>query len=67
MSAIHDRMPIILQPQDEARWLEPSDDLNMLYDLMRPYPDGKLIVQPVGHDINGTKIDNPRLITSILK
>jgi len=65
MSAIHDRMPIILQPEDESRWLEPSDDLNMLYDLMRPYLDGKLTVEPVGDDINGTKIDNPRLITSI--
>jgi putative SOS response-associated peptidase YedK len=65
MGSIHDRMPVILQPKDEARWLEPSDDLNMLYDIMRPYLDGKLIIQPVGDAINDTKIDNPRLITPI--
>jgi putative SOS response-associated peptidase YedK len=65
MSTIHDRMPIILQPQDEEKWLSDSDELNMLYDVMRPYPNGKLVISAVGDDINGTKIDNPRLITPI--
>jgi putative SOS response-associated peptidase YedK len=65
MSAVHDRMPIILRPEDEARWLEPSDDLNMLYDIMRPYLDAKLTIEPVGLDINSTKIDNPRLTTPL--
>lgn len=65
LAAIHDRMPIILQPEDEEKWLSDSDELNMLYDIMRPYSNGKLIIELVGHDINGIKIDNPRLITPV--
>lgn len=66
MSTVHNRMPIILQPQDEERWLGPSDELNMLYDIMRAYPDTKLAIYPVGDEINNIKIDNPRLITSVV-
>jgi putative SOS response-associated peptidase YedK len=62
---IHDRMPMILQPQDEERWLSASDEINMLYDIMRPYPNNSLTAHPVGHDVNGTKIDNPRLISPL--
>lgn len=65
MANIHDRMPVILQPEDEEKWLSDSDELNMLYDIMRPYPNGKLSIEAVGHDINGTKVNNPRLITPI--
>lgn len=65
-AAIGDRMPIILRPQDEKRWLNPSaTDINTIYDLMRPYENDKISVVPIGDDINSTKIDNPRLITPL--
>ena len=32
---IHDRMPVILEPADYGRWLEPGD---VPTDLLRPYP-----------------------------
>lgn len=66
LQSITDRMPIILQPDTEARWLDPAaSDVNTIYDLMRPYADGMLIVEHVGLDISGTKVDNPRLVTPI--
>jgi putative SOS response-associated peptidase YedK len=66
IAAIGDRMPIILQPQDEKRWLDSSaTDINTIYDLMRPYSNGNISIVPVGNDINSTKIDNPKLIAPI--
>ncbi|MFI5212780.1 MAG: SOS response-associated peptidase [Candidatus Saccharimonadales bacterium] len=64
MATISDRMPLLLHPADEANWLNPEVyDGNTLYDIMRPYPDGNLVIHPVGPDINSTKIDKPHLIT----
>jgi putative SOS response-associated peptidase YedK len=63
MRDIHDRMPVILKPNDENRWLEPSNDTpESIADLLKPYDDGKLEVYPVSQDVNGIKFDEERLI-----
>ena len=37
MSTVHDRMPIILQPKDWGRWLDPKiNDITALMDLLQP-------------------------------
>ena len=46
MAPIHDRMPVILAPEDWAAWLaEPRED------LLKPAPDYDLIACPVPSDI----------------
>ena len=35
---IHHRMPAILQPQDEAAWLDPSTSTSTLREMLRPLP-----------------------------
>jgi len=46
MAPIHDRMPVILAPEDWAAWLaEPRED------LLRPAPEDDLIAWPVRSDI----------------
>ena len=62
VNKIHDRMPIILKPDEEAKWLEPTETISPLYELMQPSPEGVLVATPVGTDINSTKINNPKLI-----
>lgn len=65
ISDIADRMPVILQPEDEHTWLNPTaSDINTLYDIMRPY-DKTLQIHQVGFEVNNTKADNPKLITPI--
>ncbi|QQG51256.1 MAG: SOS response-associated peptidase [Candidatus Saccharibacteria bacterium] len=65
MCAISDRMPVILQPEEEHTWLNPTaSDINTLYDSMRPY-DKPLRAHQVGFEVNNTKADNPKLIASI--
>lgn len=66
VEAINDRMPVILRATDESRWLNPAiDNMNALYDVMRSYPDGMLLIDKVGSDVNSIKIDNSRLIYPI--
>ena len=66
MRTIHDRMPIILHPNDEAIWLDPSiSDAGILYDFMRSYPNDMLLINEVSQEVNTIKVDNARLMTRI--
>ena len=66
MQTIHDRMPVILHPNDEALWLDPSiSDAGILYDFMRPYPNDTLLLNQVSQEINSVKVDNARLMTRL--
>jgi len=59
---ISDRMPVILQAQDELRWLGEIDTVSPLYELTQVPRDGILVATAIGADINSTKINNPKLI-----
>ena len=66
METIHDRMPVILHPNDEAIWLDPSiTDAGILYDFMRPYPNDMLLLNEVSTEVNSIKPDNARLMTRL--
>jgi putative SOS response-associated peptidase YedK len=66
LHSLTDRMPVILTSEGESQWLDSSvDSASILYNIMRPYPDGELQISAVGSDINSVKIDNPRLITPL--
>jgi putative SOS response-associated peptidase YedK len=59
---IHERMPVILAPQDFAAWLDrhnqhPAD----LLPLLRPCPDDWLELYPVSTEVNNPRNDGPRL------
>lgn len=63
---IHDRMPVILQPADEDRWLDPANDTpESIADLLRPYDDGQLEVYRVSPSVNTARVDKDRLIRPI--
>jgi putative SOS response-associated peptidase YedK len=56
MKPIHDRMPVILDPADYDRWLDPTrHQADALAPLLRPYEGDGLIATPVG-----TFVNNPR-------
>lgn len=60
MSKIHNiklRMPVILPPDKERKWI--ANDLldEEIKDLMVPIEDGVLAAHPVNKDVNKTKID----------
>ncbi len=61
MATLHDRMPVILAPEDYDRWLDPGvTDPNAVQDLLRPYP-GELQAYPVSRAVNNVRNDGPEL------
>jgi putative SOS response-associated peptidase YedK len=59
---IHDRMPVVLQPDAEATWLDPELDEEELLALLAPAPDDALITREVGDFVNDVRDDGPHLI-----
>ena len=62
--AVHDRMPVILKPEDYARWLDPEEQrrTEALVRLLAPLPDDWLSAQPVGKLVNNPRNEDPRCI-----
>ena len=66
MAAIHDRMPVILEPEDFDRWLDCDEpDEARAGKLMRPAPDDLLEFIPIGVAINRVANDGPEVQTPI--
>lgn len=66
MSVMSERMPLILQSQDETNWLDDTKtEAGMVYDLMRSYPNETLLIHEVSDAVNGTKVDTAKLITPL--
>ena len=50
---VHDRMPVILHPNDYELWLdEDMRKRELIKDLLRPYPSSEMISHPVSTAIN---------------
>jgi len=58
---LHDRMPVILAPQDHARWLDPGDPERPPIDLLRPFPADAMTAWKVSSAVGNTKNDRPEL------
>jgi putative SOS response-associated peptidase YedK len=57
---IHDRMPVILDPADHARWLDPAlTSPFALRPLLRPYPSGVMTAFRVSRAVNDPSQDGP--------
>lgn len=62
MAGIHDRMPVILTPDDYASWLDGSTQPDQLTSLLAPYPDGEFEAYPVSAHVNRPKNDDAECI-----
>lgn len=63
MAALHDRMPVIVEPQDWALWLGEAG--HGAARLMHPPPDGVLGFHRVGTAVNSSRAEGPDLIEPI--
>ena len=61
---IHDRMPVIVAPDDRDRWLNP--EIEDPGDLMRPFPSELIAFWPVSTRVNSTRNDTPDLLDAVL-
>jgi putative SOS response-associated peptidase YedK len=63
LAAIHNRMPVIVQREDYARWLDPMvKNLDKLSEILAPYPAEEMMAYRIGPLVNNVKNDGPQLI-----
>lgn len=58
---IHDRMPVILDPEQYDAWLSPDTAAEEAKALLRPYT-GAMTAYPVSKAVGSVKNDNPTLV-----
>ena len=59
---IHNRMPVILEPKDYDRWLDPGDPARPPVDLLRPYPAERMCAWPVSERVGNVRNNDPGLL-----
>jgi putative SOS response-associated peptidase YedK len=61
---LHDRMPIILAPDAEERWLNHSGGAEQLDELARGLPSSSTAVRAVGPAVNDARYDGPECLAA---
>src|SRR5262249_26482705 len=63
---VHDRMPVILTPEDGAAWIDPDvDDPQALQGLLKPLPADEIAFHEVSRLVNTPRNNRPELIVPI--
>lgn len=66
MARIHNRMPVIVRPEDYARWLDPGrNDIAELHGMIGHYPDRLMEAYPVSRKVNSPANDGPELLARV--
>jgi putative SOS response-associated peptidase YedK len=65
VAPIHDRMPVILEQEAEAGWLDPEAEPKELQELL--VPTDELVVTEVSDAVNDVRQDGPALIEPPLR
>src|SRR5512134_1391515 len=59
VAPLHDRMPVILSPENYDRWLDPSEnDPAALLSLLTPVPSERMMACPVSRRVNDPSVDD---------
>lgn len=63
LGRIHDRMPMMIEPERWAEWLDPKlTDTKLASGLLVPAQPGRLTADPVSTDVNNVRNNGPDLI-----
>ena len=63
VAPVHDRMPVILAPDDYERWIDSGQDQG--HELLKPYPAAQLEAFPVSPRVNSPNNDDPECIAPL--
>ncbi len=59
---VHNRMPVILEPKEYDRWLDPGSIERLPVDLLRPFPAERMIAWPVSDRVGNVRNNDPELL-----
>ena len=63
---VHNRMPVILRPEDEATWIDTSRrPFVTAKSVLKPYPDELMDAHDVSPIVNSAKYDGPECIQTV--
>ncbi|HEX3998503.1 MAG TPA: SOS response-associated peptidase [Pirellulales bacterium] len=62
---LHDRMPIIIRPENYQRWLDPTMTDAAAVEIFLADPPEDLVLQPVGSRVNSVANDDPTCIVPV--
>ena len=63
MRTVHDRMPVILSPDSERKWLDPSTKKGPLSSCLNPYPANEIQIFPISNLVNSPTNDTVEILT----
>jgi len=62
VSPIHDRMPVILDPEDESKWLQDGTPMNFVMSMLRAYPAEKMEAYPISNLVNSPENNTAEIV-----
>ncbi len=63
---LHERIPVIVKPDDFIRWLDTqSQRPELVQPFLRPYPAGEMTAYPVSPVVSSPRIDTPKCIKAV--
>jgi putative SOS response-associated peptidase YedK len=65
MEPLHNRMPVVLAPNDYERWMAPADPAKLPIDLLRPYPAEEMTAWKVSAAVGNVRNNEPSLTERI--
>lgn len=65
MEDIHNRMPVILRPEDEDEWLSRDSDVQSLLGLLKPYQSSEMQVYEVSKEVGNVRNNYEELLKEI--
>jgi putative SOS response-associated peptidase YedK len=64
VAPLHDRMPVILDPDAEAAWLDPASPRPLLQEILRGLEAAHTSVREVGGAVNDARYDGPECLAA---
>jgi len=66
LSKIHNRMPVIVRPDDYSRWLDPGlADREAIEPMLEPFPAELMRAYPISTRVNDVKNEGPELVAPV--
>jgi putative SOS response-associated peptidase YedK len=67
-ASVHDRMPVILSPNDYDQWLDPKvTDAPQLQLLLDPYPSDEMTADPISTHVNNVRNIDEKCIEPLVQ
>ncbi len=65
VATVHNRMPVIIEPQSYPLWLAPKSSQGHIASLLKPFPAGRTEIYPVSTRVNSPRNNDPECIAPI--